>query len=61
MAISTKFERVRLLTHLDIFIEEIQITVLLAKITLLPPDPLVFQEIPHRTRIKEQEGLVLNI
>jgi hypothetical protein len=50
-----------LLTHLDIFREEIQITVLLAKITLLPPDPLVFQEIPHRTRIKEQEGLELNI
>jgi hypothetical protein len=61
LAISTKFERVRLLTHLDIFIEEIQITVLLAKITLLPPDPQVFQEIPHRTKIKEQEDLVLNI
>lgn len=61
MATSTKFERGQLLTHLDIFREEIQITVLLAKITLLPPDPLVFQEIPHRTRIKEQEDLVLNI
>jgi hypothetical protein len=50
-----------LLTHLGIFREEIQITVLLAKIALLPPDLPVFQEIPHKTKIKEQGDLVLNI
>jgi hypothetical protein len=61
LAILTKFGQVRLLTHLGIFREEIQITILLAKIVLLPPDPPVFQEIPHKTKIKEQGGLVLNI